>query len=266
MNKTLFAASLLIASAGAFADDAATPPHQLSGTVTAVSDYIFRGMTQTWHRPALQASLDYAHASGVFASLWTSTVSDRIIAGAHAEIDVSLGYRGTAGDGWQYGAGLMSVFYPGGNWNRMRWGDRPDKKYDFTDANAFVGYRAVTVKYSRTLNDLFGFSERTGFSASTRGSTYVEINADVPLADTGWLLGLHAGRQDIRASVAGIDPDSRDYRIALARDLGGGWNTSLQLTWNTNKAFLDGTRSNRDERDGKDIGKRRFALAVGRTF
>lgn len=266
MKKLLLAATLSTIAAGAFADEAATSPHQLSGTATAVSDYIFRGLTQTWGRPAVQGSIDYVHSSGVFASLWASNISKKVVAGSNAEIDLSLGYKGAINDQWSYGAGVISVFYPGGSWNKMRWGDRPDQTYDFTEANAFIGYKWVSVKYSRALTDLLGFNEKTGFSGSTRGSGYLEINADIPVTETGLVLGLHAGRQDFKATAGGANPDFNDYRISLSKTLPGGWTGAVQVSKNTNTAFFNGSKSNLNENDTRDVGKRRIAIAVTKVF
>ena len=266
MKKITLAASLFAIASTVFADDAANSPHQFSGTATVVSDYIFRGLTQTWGRPALQGSVDYAHASGVWASLWASTVSKKIVAGSNAEVDLALGYKGTAGEGWSHGAGLITVYYPGGNWNKMTWGPRPDQKYDFTEANVFVGYKWVSVKYSRTLDDLLGFNAKTGFSGSTKGSTYTEINADLPFMETGLVLGLHLGHQNIKGNAGGINPDFNDYRVSLGKTFAGSWTGSLQLTGNNNTAFYNATRSNLDEREARNIGKRRLAVSLSHMF
>jgi uncharacterized protein (TIGR02001 family) len=266
MKKFVLALLPIAVATGASADEAASSPHQLSGTVTATSDYIFRGLTQSWHRPALQASVDYTHTSGLYATLWTSTVSDKVIAGANAEIDVIAGWRGALGERWSYGGGVTSVFYPGANWNKMRWGGRADEKYDFTEANAFVGWKALTVKYSWSLNDLFGFNSRTGFSGSTKHSGYLEVNADIPLAGSGFVLGLHAGRQDFTATSNGIDPDFNDVRISLGKSFAGGWSAAVQVTGNSNKAFFDGTPSNLDLADTRNVGTRRWAVCVTRAF
>ncbi len=45
-----------------------------SATITAASDYTFNGVTQTDNDPAIQASLDYAFDSGVYAGAWASNV------------------------------------------------------------------------------------------------------------------------------------------------------------------------------------------------
>jgi uncharacterized protein (TIGR02001 family) len=46
----------------------------VTSTWTATNDYDFRGITQTAHDPALQASLDYAHESGFYAGAWFSNI------------------------------------------------------------------------------------------------------------------------------------------------------------------------------------------------
>ena len=66
-------------------------------TVTLTSQYVSRGMRQTWGRPALQAGLDVAHASGWSFGTWASTVSDRFIEGGRLEWDLYGGYTGTLG-------------------------------------------------------------------------------------------------------------------------------------------------------------------------
>lgn len=266
MKQLVLAMMLAAMASGALADEAAPSPHQFTGTAAVVSDYIFRGVTQTWGRPAIQGSVDYAHTSGVFASLWASTVSDKVIAGSEAEIDLVLGFRKALNEDWSYGAGVITVYYPGGNWNNMAWGDRPDQRYDFTEANVSLGYKWLSAKYSRTLTDLLGFNEKTGFSGSTKGADYIELNADIPLSDNGLVLGLHAGRQDFKASIGSIDSKANDYRISLSKTFDGGWIASAQLTRNSNTAFFNGTRSNLDENDVRDVGKRRFALSLTKLF
>ena len=46
---------------------APTPEHQVTGNMSLVSQYIFRGLSQTNGGPALQGGLDYAHSSGFYA-------------------------------------------------------------------------------------------------------------------------------------------------------------------------------------------------------
>jgi uncharacterized protein (TIGR02001 family) len=253
--------------ASASADETQAPPHQFSGTATLVSDYIFRGLTQTWGKPALQGSIDYAHSSGAYASLWASSISNKVVAGAHTEIDLAVGYKGAFDHDWTYSGGVLSIFYPGGNYNKIAYAALPGQKYDFTELNASLGYRWVSVKYSYSINDLLGFNEKTGFTGGTRGSGYVELNADLPLMESGYVLSLHAGHQDIRARYAdGRNPDFTDYRIALGRQFESGWAGAVQVTQNANSSFFDNTPSNYNLKDMRDVGKRRFAISVTRLF
>src|ERR1035437_4409760 len=50
-------------------------PHTFTGNVGLVSQYIFRGLTQTNAHPAIQGGADYSHASGFYAGTWLSNIS-----------------------------------------------------------------------------------------------------------------------------------------------------------------------------------------------
>lgn len=276
MKAPFITASALALSAlgsAALAQEAPAPsaPWQVSGTATLASDYLFKGMTQTWNRPALQAGIDLTTEAGFSAGLWASNVSPKVYAGAHLEIDVSLGYRHALNQDWAVGGGLLSVFYPGGNYNKVRYAPLPSQRYDFTEANLFVAYKWVTLKYSRTLTDLLGFNAGTGYTGGTRGSAYLDLSADVPLAE-GYVLNLHAGHQNVTADLAAPtaggsrNPDFNDYRIALTRSFAQGLSATAGVAWNSNRAFFDATPSNHDLADTRDVGKRRFFVSVSKAF
>lgn len=269
------AAALLLALAGpaAMAQTAAEPaaPYQLSGTVTLASDYLFKGMTQTWRQPALQGSLDLSTASGFGASLWASTVSPKVYAGAHTEIDLSAGYKKTLGEDWTIGTGALYVAYPGGNYSKVRYASLPSQKYDFAELNVSLAYRWLSLKYSQAVTDLLGFNAGTGYTGSTRGSNYIDLSADIPLAQD-WTLNLHAGHQHITARLASPtaggsrNPDFQDYRAGLTTTLSTGTAIAGGVVWNSNRAFFDGTPSNLDAADTCNVGRPRLYLAVTQTF
>ena len=55
--------------AGAHAQAAATPEAEalpITGNFTITNNYVSRGFTQSWSKPAIQGGIDYAHASGFF--------------------------------------------------------------------------------------------------------------------------------------------------------------------------------------------------------
>jgi len=75
MKHSLIALALAsLFAVPALADEPASP-HTLTANVGVVSDYVFRGISQSQHRPALQGGVDYAHASGAYVGLWASQVS-----------------------------------------------------------------------------------------------------------------------------------------------------------------------------------------------
>lgn len=270
-KQATLATFVCVLSIGAQAGEAGTPAHQWSASATLVSDYMFKGMTQTWGRPALQGSIDYTHSSGFYVSLWASGVSTKVYAGSHAEGNLWVGYRNDIDPDWSYDFGVLEVFYPGGNYNKIKYAALPSQKYDFTEAFVSVTYKWLTVKYAQVLTDLLGFNEKTGYTGGSRGSNYLDLSVDVPLGDD-YVLGLHAGRQNVTTRLAAptpggsTNPDFKDYRVSLGKRFADGWSGSLEVSWNDNRAFFDGTPSNHDIGDTRDVGRRRLVLSVGKSF
>src|SRR5438105_8468431 len=60
----------------ASAQQAAAPvPSPVAGNMTLVSEYRFRGIDQTFGKPAIQGGFDYSHASGIYLGNWNSNVN-----------------------------------------------------------------------------------------------------------------------------------------------------------------------------------------------
>src|SRR5512134_2304538 len=87
---------------------ALTAEAEITGTVTAVSDYDFRGITQSAQDPALQGSIDYAHESGLYAGIWARNVD--FGDDADIEIDYYGGFSG--GEEVTYDVGFVWYSYP----------------------------------------------------------------------------------------------------------------------------------------------------------
>lgn len=49
--------------------------HTFTGNLTLASQYVFRGLTQTDGKAALQGGFDYSHANGFYIGTWLSNVS-----------------------------------------------------------------------------------------------------------------------------------------------------------------------------------------------
>lgn len=98
----------------AAADDTAPPPAiTINGSATLVSDYRFRGISQTNLQPAIQGSITVTHASGLYATVWSSSTSGYVtFSGTGSqEIDLIAGFKKTTG-GFTLDAGVLYYLYP----------------------------------------------------------------------------------------------------------------------------------------------------------
>ncbi|MBT5186001.1 MAG: hypothetical protein HOM01_04285, partial [Kordiimonadaceae bacterium] len=70
----------------AFAQDS---DFTISGDVTGISDYRFRGVSMTNKDPAVQGTLSVEHKSGLYVTAWGTNISD--FNGAKTEFDFMAG-------------------------------------------------------------------------------------------------------------------------------------------------------------------------------
>jgi uncharacterized protein (TIGR02001 family) len=229
MRNTLIAAAV----AGAFSlpsvvmAQAAAPasPHTFTANVGVVSDYLFRGVSQTRGGAALQGGVDYSHSSGLYAGAWGSTITwvkDWLGKGS-TEVDLYGGYKNSfAGGDWNYDVGLITYIYPGHGNPQPTILANPNT----TEVYGAIGYKWVTLKYSHAVSKNFiGWYGGTAFDQNTRGSNYLELNAAYDLGD-GWGLTGHYGMQKVKNSVAipGVitDANYNDWKIGVTKDVGFG--------------------------------------------
>lgn len=94
-KKICLIAALTGISATVFADETPALPYGLSfsGTAALTSDYRYRGMTQTFNDPSVQAGFVLSHESGAYAGVWGSNVD--FGGTAHIELDPYIGYATT---------------------------------------------------------------------------------------------------------------------------------------------------------------------------
>ena len=115
MRKTLFTALSAVAlSALAAPAQAADLGNGLSvnGSATLISDYRFRGISQTDKRFAVQGSFTVGHESGLYATVWGSSVDDYVAAGSDQEIDFVVGWAKDF-NGTKLDVGVLYYYYPG---------------------------------------------------------------------------------------------------------------------------------------------------------
>jgi len=180
----------------------------LSANVAIVSDYAFRGISQTDQRPALQGGFDYAHDSGVYAGLWASNVSWLHDLGAKKsslEIDVYAGYAGEIGE-IGYDVGLLQYYYPGSYGGQYR--AEGLKKPHTLEGYAGLSWQFVSFKWSHAFTNLFG-------APKSRGSQYYDLTLAYPVID-GLTLDGHVGYQKIRRG-----DDYTDWKLGLTKRYAG---------------------------------------------
>jgi uncharacterized protein (TIGR02001 family) len=84
-------------------------PISVSGGVTAVSDYRFRGISLSDKDFAIQPTLTVTHESGLYAGFWGSNIAEN--SGDDVEVDLYAGYGG--GEAITYDIGATYYLYPG---------------------------------------------------------------------------------------------------------------------------------------------------------
>ncbi|MBS4017230.1 TorF family putative porin [Azonexus hydrophilus] len=216
MKKSLIALAVAGAiSVPAIAQEAASP-HTFTGNVTIASDYVFRGISQTQHKPAIQGGFDYSHASGFYAGIWSSNVAWVKEGGfkdnSSLEVDVYGGYRGAIGD-FGYDVGALHYYYPGDT-NTTNNFPNPDS----TEVYVGVSWKFLSLKYSHAVSShLFGWVNPTS-NEKSRGSNYLDLTATHDFGN-GWGGVAHVGRQTIKNYS---DASYTDWKIGVTKDLGFG--------------------------------------------
>ncbi len=188
----------------------------VSATVSTVSNYIFRGLSQTNQQPALQAGLEYGGSGGWYVGAWGSNISwladgststDRI--SSSLEVDAYAGFRQTLSHGIGVDMGVYTYYYPG---SYPRGFTRPNTTEGYIGVSAW----GLSLKYSRAFTNLFGF-------AGSKGSDYWDLAYSRALTDT-WAATAHVGHQLVENNPGA---SYSDWNISISADLGHGFSTSL---------------------------------------
>jgi uncharacterized protein (TIGR02001 family) len=233
--KKIFVPSLIALALGSVSGlaqaQAAAPESSLSFNVGAVSDYRYRGLSQSRLKPALQGGVDYADKSGFYVGAWGSTIKfikdtgttyDTPGVKGSTELDIYGGFKGAAGD-VAYDVGLLRYQYTGNNLQTVN---------GYANANTTEVYGAVTLglvtaKYSHSLTNVFG-------TPNSKNSYYLDLSAAFDLGN-GFTLVPHVGHQMVKNTDAGT---YTDYALTLSKDLGNGLSASAAVVGtDADKAF-----------------------------
>ncbi|MCF7985534.1 MAG: TorF family putative porin [Thiohalocapsa sp.] len=185
----------------------AQEPWSFSANIGAVSNYMWRGTSQTGDQPAIQGGLDAGHESGFYAGTWVSNV-DFGDDGASYELDLYTGFGGAINDDFSYDISAIYYAYPDGRDSdfaelgasgTFKWftlglaytvyGENDDGLFDDGDIYYYAGVD-LPLPYD------FGFSLRGGYYDFTNGD--VEIGVD----DAGFAITESADYWNYGASIS----------------------------------------------------------------
>jgi uncharacterized protein (TIGR02001 family) len=178
--RGLIAATLLagtaLAATPAFADDApAAPPSAvtITGSAAIVSQYRFRGLSQSDNKPAVQGAFTVAHSSGFYISTWgSSATGNDVVNIGGTEIDVY--------GGWTHALGKSGVTFDGGVYGYIYPGFTPGNYYEIYGslAKTFGPFSAKAGAYYAPGQKVFDLN----FTSPSRKNLYVygELGAGIP--------------------------------------------------------------------------------------
>jgi uncharacterized protein (TIGR02001 family) len=206
---------------------AAAANAELTGTVTATSDYNWRGITQSAQDPALQGSIDYSMDSGFYAGAWASNVDFGNCCDENLEVDLYAGFRGGSDVTWD--VGFIYYAYPGA------------EDLDYPEIYGSLGYKWFVAKLSYS-SDFANYSEQAWY---LEGNAAYELPANFGLqAHVGYSTGdgieeAYSARDDFGNIVDRVD-SYFDWSIGVTYALGN-FDLGLKYADGSDLETLDGT-------------------------
>ena len=189
-------------------------PGSFSANVGIVSEYLFRGISQTDDQPAIQGGFDWSLDSkpvGVYAGTWLSNVDFGSSSGNSLEWDMYGGVQGEIA-GFSWTAGGIYYYYPS---------EPQGSNFSYAEAALSLGYDFGPFSTTASFNyspDYFGGSGHAEFA---------NLAVSIPLGKV--TLGLNGGRQWIEDNAAFGTPDYWVYGASLDAKIFG-FDTTLAVT------------------------------------
>ena len=261
------------ASAPAIAQQAAAaatpPPPPVTGNMTLVTEYRFRGIDQTYGKPAIQGGFDYSHESGIYLGNWNSNVSQGAgYPGGNIEMDFYGGWKKAFGD-FGLDLGAIYYYYPGSDAQFLGAANPHSAKTNSgtvhnTEVYAGLSWKWLSFKWSHAISDYFMVPD-------TSGTDYFDLSATYDIG-SGWGVNGHVGHLKVKGYS---EADYTDYKVGVTKDISGwvvgaayvGTNAKGNCPFNSTSApycFSDTTLG--FDGKSKDAGRSTVVLSVGKTF
>lgn len=226
----------IAAAVAAFAGAVAVPSiarADLAINVGAVSDYRYRGISQSRLKPAAFAGVDWG-IGNFYVGAWGSTIRWVKDTGgnAEAELDFYGGYKFELAKDTTLDIGYLRYQYAS---HKLPTSPNTDEVYGALTAGP------VTAKYSHSLSNLFGFSD-------SKGSGYFDLSAAFEVS--GLTLTPHVGYQKVANSGSF---SYTDYSLIVSKEVLKGLTLSGGVVGAETKK-ISGTPAYVSPA-GKDLGK-----------
>lgn len=193
-------AGLLFFSTAVHGEDAPPSDFTINGSVALLSDYRFRGVSQSDKDPAVQGSITVTHSSGLYAGLFGSNLAGwGTFGGPNLESDVIAGYKHSLSDTVSLDVGLTWYMYAGG-------ADETDFAEPYVKLTGAVGPASLTagVAYApkqqalgRVYRTAAEYVAGTPFDPGDKeDNLYLWGDAALPIARTPFTLKAHLGYSD----------------------------------------------------------------------
>ncbi|HKT85446.1 MAG TPA: TorF family putative porin [Novosphingobium sp.] len=203
---TLFAGAALAATP-AFADEADAPADiTVTGNVSLVSDYRFRGVSQSNGDLALQGGITVTHASGFYAGGWSSSISDEQFGIGDQELDLFGGWSGEVTSGLTLDAGLLYYVYPG-----APKGVNSDFFEPYASVSGQVGPAKLKVGVAYAWDQA---------ALADQDNLYVYSNLDIAVPNTPVTLSGHVGYTDGFLAIS-ADGNTFDWSVGASATVFG---------------------------------------------
>lgn len=267
------------APAAAPAATEAKPDWTFPGAVSLVSDYIFRGQSQSWGRPSLQMFIEADHKSGFYAGFSAESVSDKWLPGANLEADYFAGFRNTlpgAASIISFDVGAIYYTYPGGNWDESAFTGFNNSN-SLNTAEAYIGltYQWLTFKMGTTLTEYFGWNTNNsgiggsfngdfnaGVKGDTKYSSFYEFDALYEVVPT-WTVNGQLGRQTINHST-GLDITY--YKAGVTKNFASGWSIGATYSGTNEPSAYKKFLSLENTTSKSDIAKDTVFLTISKSL
>ncbi len=252
MKRNLIALSALAALTAL----PATSYADLAFNAGVVSDYRYRGISQTRLKPAVQAGVDFSQG-GLYLGAWASSIKwvKDAYGDSQVEIDLYGGYKGDLiKDSLSYDVGLLQYVYPGAG--TARW-SAAYKNPNTLEVYGALTFGPATAKLSYGLSNLFG-NHDFGTGKGSKGSYYLDLSAAFDVG--GVTVAPHLGYQKV---VHIANASYIDYALTVSKDFSGIVPSIAIVGSDANKSFyVPGGAAN----SNKFLGKSGVVLGVKYNF